>query len=331
MQKRDNLPEPPTYHLTVATADGGRTIRSLLQAKSHMSTRLLRQLPSEGGVLRNGVAARFNERTAAGDSIVVRLPMESSDVSPVAMALDIRYEDEEIVVVNKPPGLLTHPTARERLGAIQSGLCAYLAPSGRVPHCVHRLDRGTSGLIMFAKHAHAHHLFDEALRRGLLHRVYAALVRCDPVLPMPDGWQSVELPIAEDPDKPSRRLIDADGQRAVTHFRYINRHGDMALLQVVLETGRTHQIRLHMAAQGMPLIGDPDYGDAAKTVSAVLHRQALHAIQLGWRHPVTDEHQVATALPPADLRATWKRAGGDDADWDGLMQDTLALHRVRIV
>lgn len=363
--------EPLTYRLAVGTAEDGREIRNLLRSKLWMSTRLLRQLPGQPAVYRNGIACKLNERAAKGDIIKVMLPAETSEVVPVAMSLDISYEDEEIVVVNKPAGMLTHPTARERLGSIQSGLRAYLEPQGRIPHCIHRLDRDTSGLVMFAKHAHPHHLFDEALRRGHVHRVYVALARVtgpylDAARPSEDHrdpvdspsqhvagetWQTVDLPIAQHPDKPSRRVIASDGQRARTHFRVVKRQGNVALLQLVLETGRTHQIRLHMAAIGLPLVGDADYGaavdrdaapdvggsgspDASRDHAAVrltLHRQALHAAQLGWRHPVTSEVHWASAPPPADMRAVWRRLGGTDSDWTGLLSDTSALHRVRIV
>ncbi|MDQ0188537.1 RluA family pseudouridine synthase [Alicyclobacillus cycloheptanicus] len=269
------------------------------------------------------------------------LPPETTDIVPMAMDLDIRYEDDEIVVVNKPAGLLTHPTARERIGSIQSGLYAYLSPQGQVPHCVHRLDRDTSGLVLFAKHAHVHHLFDEALRKGQVHRVYAAIVHVAenvPGTPADDdtpglttgAWHTIDMPIALHPDKPSRRIIAPEGQRAVTHYRFAAVHPPAALVQLVLETGRTHQIRLHMAAAGMPLVGDRDYGNPALPAMG-LRRQALHAVQLGWRHPVTGVTRTVSAAPPADLRAAWRRAGGRDEDWAFLLEDEEALHHVRIV
>lgn len=348
------MSNPLRYTLTVGEDEDGRVIKRLLQSKLKMSTRLLRQLPQDDYVRRNGHAARLNERATKGDIIEIMLPSEKSLVIPVTMALDICYEDDEILVVNKPAGLLTHPTARERLASIQSGLLAYLAPADRVAHCVHRLDRETSGLVMFAKHAHIHHLFDEALRKGGLHRVYTALVRVnqnDEVLQQPHGtWHSVELPIAQNPDKPSRRIIDDTGQAAHTDYRVVSVSGAMdevharqgsnsnqvvALLQLVLWTGRTHQIRLHMAASGMPLVGDPDYGSTAVPSAPApalgLKRQALHAIQLGWQHPVTGEQHAVSAVPPADLRAAWRRVGGSDANWDALQRDSSALHRVRIL
>lgn len=347
------MTEPLKYTLTVDQGGAGRTIKSLLQSKLKVSTRLLRQLPGQGIVTRNGEPTRLNERASEGDIINIMLPIETSDIVPVPMDLDIRYEDEEILVVNKPAGVLSHPTARERLGSIQSGTRAYLAKEGRVPHAVHRLDRDTSGLLMFAKHAHVHHLYDDALRRGLLHRVYMAIVEIGEDadhkgLITRDTWHTVQLPIAEDPTKPSRRVVDESGQPARTDYRVLSLlplpiHGHatrqpkaVALLQLVLWTGRTHQIRLHMSTIGLPLVGDPDYprraGDGTETSGwSPLKRQALHAIQLGWEHPLTGHPHVVSAPPPPDLRSVWRRAGGADSDFSLLLTDTAALHHVRIL
>lgn len=347
------MTEPLTYSLVVDESGAGRVIKSLLQSQLKVSTHLLRQLPGKGQVTRNGDPTRLNERAAVGDIINIMLPIETSEVVPLSMALDIRYEDREILVVNKPAGMLSHPTARERLGSIQSGLRAYLSAQGRVPHAVHRLDRDTSGLVMFAKHAHAHHLYDDALRKGLLHRVYVAIAEVDLDIAsegvlVQNTWHTVQLPIAQDPAKPSRRVIESDGQYARTDYRVIsvlhpNKDSSredglrpIALLQVVLFTGRTHQIRLHMSSNGLPLLGDPDYpkpceSTVRRTAWTPLKRQALHAIQLGWEHPLSGHQHVVDAPPPPDLRSVWRRAGGQDSDFSALQTDATALHHVRIL
>lgn len=331
------------YQVKVDERLSGRMIRSILQSELRASRRLLQQLVQHNGVYRNGEPVFLTRRANLGDEIYIMLPNEQSDIPPEEMELDIRYEDEEILVINKPPGMLTHPSAKERAGSLLAGVRSLLErKSARhtAPHAVHRLDRDTSGLILIAKHAHAHHLYDEALRAGEIHRTYCALAQGSPTpwmrngsTPTGEGWQAIDLPIAQDPQRPSRRVISAAGQRAVTHYRVLRKHGDVALVEIVLETGRTHQIRIHFSAAGMPLTGDPDYGRRVRPATrggdlapaapqaSPIHRQALHAIQLGWIHPVHRQWHVVSALPPADITATWRRLGGADNDWLEAMKE----------
>jgi 23S rRNA pseudouridine1911/1915/1917 synthase len=328
------------YSITVGPEQAGRMVKHILQAELKMSRRLQRELIRSGGVTCNGKPIRMIDRVQEGDIIKVVLPKEESEIVPETMPLDIRYEDDEILVVNKPPGMLAHPTAYERTGTLLGGLVAYLKEYGQVPHSVHRLDRDTSGLLMYAKTAHSHHLFDIALRQGDMHRAYLAIVynpdansdasldpssacRLDPNA----SWQTIDLPIASDPSKPSRRIISADGQRAVTHYRLIAHCGPLAIAQFRLETGRTHQIRLHCASYGMPLVGDPDYDFSYSMRPSVRRpetrlnfpRQALHAYQLSWRHPIGGQTHVVQAEPPADMRQLWQSVGGDDRVWGWAM------------
>jgi len=355
------MPQIPTYRLDVGPADAGRMIKNMLLSDAKMSRRLIRQLAHTNSVLRNGEPVYLTQRVNLGDEIVVLLPDEDSGVSPESMDLDIRYDDHEVVVVNKPAGVLTHPTAKEKQGSLLAGVRAYLGEPV-VPHCVHRLDRDTSGLVLFAKHAHAHQLLDRALRAGHVHRVYIALAHIshepweDASGGSLDGWQTITLPIAQDPDRPSRRVIDPLGKSAVTHYRVIARAPGVGLLQVVLETGRTHQIRLHFASMGMPLLGEKDYtGDLVQAQAPIeqrgtrnplcdnphdnpcsnpaaqMHRQALHAIQLAWRHPVTGEFRVISAEPPLDIQETWQSCGGDGSLWHDLTTSKDALYRVEML
>lgn len=344
------------YELTIAAEDAGKPLRSVLQTELRASQRLIRQLIQTGGVLKNGKPARLKDPVETGDQISVRLPDEVSYVEPEPMDLDIRYEDDEILVINKPARVLTHPSSKEKQGSLLAGVRYYLG-EGFTPHSVHRLDRDTSGLIMFAKHAHAHHLFDLALQHGHLHRVYWAWVWSGDSRPLdgPSPWECIDLPIAVDPAHPSRRVVSNDGQRAVTHYRILARQpvkGDVAIewVQLVLETGRTHQIRLHMASIGKPLVGERVYGGGYSrvplpvTVDAVaaeawvrsaIQRQALHAAMLAWKHPVTGAEHVARAEPPEDIRRLWTEIGGDDAAFTRMLESSDAqaflehLERIR--
>ncbi len=317
----------------------GRVLKNLLRSEFQISSRLVNKLLKTQGILRNGKPAHLLQTVNRGDVINVMLPKEVSDVRPEPMELDIRYEDSEIIVVNKPPGMLVHPSAKEREGSLLAGVASYLEPESLVPHSVHRLDKDTSGLVMFAKHAHAHHLFDVALRKGHMHRAYCALVHLATNAESLFDWQKIQLPIGQDPGQPSRRIVSADGQRAVTNVRLIANIGPIGIAQVVLETGRTHQIRLHLASIGMPILGEPHYRwhysmqpataseqnleDTFARLTAGLNRQALHAYRLAWMHPVTKQSQVVLAPLAPDLEHFLFRQGMTDSTWLQIQQ-TLA-------
>ncbi len=353
---------PFRYTLTVTTHQAGRTIRSLLQHELKFSTRLQRNPEFRVRVQCNDRPAFLHERVKVGDVLSVPLPIEVATVTPERIPIDICYEDEQVLVVNKPAGMLTHPSAKERQGSLLAAVSAYLQPHQQVPHCVHRLDRETSGVVMFARHAHFHHLFDMGLREGKMHRSYCALVR--PPRPRrvslsvytpyetteKEPWHTINLPIGQDPQHPSQRVITDKGQRAVTHFLVLARTDTAWLVLVRLETGRTHQIRLHFSAAGMPLLGDPVYGDRQDTIlwsekNRILNspfdsnldphegglvqqvgrydkqsnrRQALHALRLSWQDPVTEIFQQAYAPVALDLRNLWELNGGDSDIWDNL-------------
>lgn len=313
------------YEILVEGALVGRTVRSILQNKLRLSRRQLRNLITTNGVFRNGEAVYLTSKVEDGDIIFVMLPKEDSDIAPEALSIDVRYEDGECLVANKGMGVLTHPTARERNGSLLAGVYNRIQP--QVPHCVHRLDRDTTGLVLFARHGHFHHLFDETLRSGKIHRMYTALVHLDDDIDL-NEWDIIDLPIAQDPRSPSRRIISASGQRSITHYKVLARAGDIGLVFIALETGRTHQIRLHFSALGRPLLGDTVYGHPRKdgaaldtssggTSRAIRYpdRQALHGIHLWFVHPVTDEEQHVHAAPPADMLEWWRWVGGRDEDW----------------
>lgn len=280
-----------------------------------MSRRLLRKLVVENSVFVNGQQVRMSTLVSEGDSVSLQFPDEISSVEPENIPLDILYEDENVLVVNKPVNMLTHPSARERSGSLLAAAAFYLQPQGLVPHSIHRLDKYTSGAILIAKHAHAHHLFDQSLRHGLIHRHYVALVYSRHPLSLQQPFRLVDF-IAQDPTKPSRRVIgdELSGQEALTDVEVVAAMPPVYVCRFRLETGRTHQIRLQMASHAMPLLGDRDYtyaysGDAESIESVhyqrVIPHQALHAYELIWRTRLESTYRRSSAPVRSEMEELW--------------------------
>ncbi|HYR11027.1 MAG TPA: RluA family pseudouridine synthase [Longimicrobium sp.] len=284
---------------TVTPDQAGRTVQEILTGPMSVSRRMIQRLTRAKGLQHNRRAAWLNAKVRAGDVVSARLhPAESAGLAPVPMDLRVVYEDAEVLAVDKPPFLLVHPTSPEQDRTLAHGVAHHLAQQGvhAKVHPVHRIDRDTSGLVVFAKTGHAHHRLDLQLRAGELKREYLALV--DGVV---EGERGViDAPIGRDPRNPVLRVVRKDGDAAVTRWEVAARYPTATLLRLELETGRTHQIRVHLLHAGHPVLGDRQYGRKGQHL---LKRQALHASHLAFAHPTSGEPIRLDAELAPDMQA----------------------------
>ncbi|MEK5039628.1 RluA family pseudouridine synthase [Sporosarcina sp. FSL K6-3457] len=280
-----------------------RIDKVLTTVNSDWSRTQVQQWLKDGLVLVGGIQVKPNYKVKQGDTITVDEPEpEELDVVAEDLNLDIIYEDKDVLVVNKPRGMVVHPAPGHATGTVVNGLmhhCKDLSGINGVlrPGIVHRTDKDTSGLLMVAKNDQAHvSLVDQLVAKSVT-RVYKALVHGH--IPHDNG--TIDAPIGRDQrDRQSMAIVDK-GKHAVTHFKVLERFGgNYTLVECRLETGRTHQIRVHMKYIGYPLVGDPKYGPK-KTLE--FGGQVLHAGTLGFNHPSTGEYMEFTSPVPEDFQA----------------------------
>lgn len=284
--------------LVVTREQAGRTVKSLLKGELGVSTALLGRLKrTETGLTVNGVRVFTNAVLREGDCLRADLDAAErpTDVRPVPMVLDILFEDEYLLVVNKPAPLASIPSSLvPGEPTLAAGLLYHLG-EGASLHLVNRLDRGTTGLLAAAKSAYVHDRLRRQLHTDAFRRTYLAV--CVGA-PEPEAGR-IELPVGRDPDSAVRRRVDRAGKEAVTDYRVLRRSGALSLVELTPRTGRTHQLRVHMAALGCPLAGDWLYGTEDR---ALIPRPALHAARLALTHPVTGACLALEAPLPADIR-----------------------------
>lgn len=297
-----------TMELIVSGEDGGQTVRNVLRRRLGISRRMLTRLKrTESGVTVNGRRVFVTARVSAGDRIVLRMVDElPDDIQPQEMPLAILFEDPHLLVLDKPPGIVVHPTKGHYTDTLANGVVHYWLSRGETRRFrpVHRLDKDTSGVIAVAKNAYVHQQLSEQMKRGRIGKVYIAYVTG---VPEPAAG-TVNAPIDRDPRAPHRRIVTPDGYPSITHYETEAVYGaSAAKVRLVLETGRTHQIRVHMRHIGCPLIADDMYGSKiAPSIrraveAASLERQALHAAELELTHPVTGERMTFRSPLPDDL------------------------------
>jgi 23S rRNA pseudouridine1911/1915/1917 synthase len=301
-----------THELTIAAEFAGyRLDQALVGQLPQYSRSQLQRWLLDAAISVNGKAARASVRVEGGEAVVVRAaPAMNTKVAAEDIALDIVHADRSLVVINKPAGMVVHPGAGNREHTLQNALLAYDAKLAKVPRAglVHRIDKDTTGLLVVARTLAVHARLVAALQAHDIGREYLAL--CSG---LPTGGATIDKPIGRHRTHRTRMSVRADGREAITRYTIEERFRGHTLLRARLETGRTHQIRVHLAHAGYPVFGDPDYGGRARKLSGAsaplaalmqdFKRQALHAQRLTLVHPVSGKELTFEAPLPADLRA----------------------------
>ena len=331
MGYRSNRPlgsRPPRSSMNSRELRAERDARRLDQYLSHLDLGLSRaqtqRLIQDGWVLLNGVVPRASDRVRLGDRIVVTIPPPApSGLAPQPIPISIVYEDGELVVVNKPAGLTVHPSPGHPSQTLVNALVAIYPDLPGIggqqrPGIVHRLDKDTSGLMMVAKTDRAHHHLSRQIKERHIHKGYLALVIGS--LAQREGL--IEAPIARDPRHRKRMAVVQGGREARTRFRILRHLNGFTLVEVFPETGRTHQIRVHFASLGHPLVGDALYGGK----SVLLPHHFLHAHILGFSYPVGGKYMEFTAPLPHKLEgllASLDQTGGRGLAGAGVLESAL--------
>ena len=284
---------------TIDNASTGLRIEQYLRRRGYSYQNLVRLKKMRESILLNGAWTYMRTAVKDGDILTVHIqePESSPNIPPVKLPLDIVYEDEDIVVVNKPAGMPVHPSLNNYENSLANGLMYYYQKQGKpfIFRCTNRLDRDTSGLTVVAKHMVSSSILSSMGMRHEITREYLAIVRG--ALKPSEG--TIDAPIGRTGSSLIERKIDFEnGERAVTHYRVVEEQNEHSLVSLILETGRTHQIRVHMKYIGHPLVGDYLYNPDMEYID----RQALHSHRLSFTHPVTGEKMEFTAPLPTDMR-----------------------------
>lgn len=329
----------PPIRYVVPTHEDGMLLKTILQKRMGVSRKLLSRLKlTEQGIMLNGTRVYISVKVQAGDLVEIRLEQErSDDMLPQPMDLHILYEDEHLLVLNKPAGIIVHPTHGHYTGTLANGVVHYWQEQGWNYRfrAVHRLDQETSGVLVIAKNSYIHQHISEQMIAGTVDKRYVALVHGKPT----SETGSVDGPIDRDPLEPHRRIVTPEGYPSLTRYKVCETYPAASMVELKLETGRTHQIRVHMLSIGCPLIGDRMYqhpvynsvqvgagvsaeysdvhgqGGASSILKldSYIDRQALHASSLTLVHPIEGKTMVFTAPLPEDMKSLRSMLAGEEA------------------
>lgn len=258
-----------------------KKIREFLKESLQMSTRFVRKAAIDKRILVDGQKVKLDYVLKEGQTIEIILDKkETQDILPEKMDLEVVYEDDNILVVNKPPFMVVHPTKSHPTGTLANGVIGYFREKGddSIVRLVSRLDMNTSGLIIIAKNQFSHMALSRDMKEDTFKKIYLAIVHGH----MAEESGTIDLPIYRPTEDAIKRIVDERGQESITHYKVLETYDDAQLLMLELETGRTHQIRIHLSHLGCPIFGDTLYGTEDEEF---IGRQALHAHKLEIPHP----------------------------------------------
>lgn len=268
----------------------GKRIDKYLCDNTEYTRSKIQKMIETGNILVNGNKVKDSYKVKENDNIEITELIEETDILPENIPLDIYYEDDDLIVVNKPSGMVVHPAPGNRAGTLVNALLYHTKNLSTIntlirPGIVHRIDADTSGLLLVAKNDRAHNILADAIAKKEVVREYIALVEGI----IKEDTATIDAPIGRDVNNRKKMCVTSENSKeAITHFRVIERLNNATLIRCKLETGRTHQIRVHMASIGHPLVGDLVYGHNKQKIK--IEGQALHAKTLGFIHPSTREY-----------------------------------------
>ncbi|MPW26627.1 RluA family pseudouridine synthase [Alkalibaculum sp. M08DMB] len=268
-----------TYIYNVDGQTFDTKVKDYLMDKFHYSSRLIRKIKREGEILVNDIKVTINEPLKANDKIVVYLGEEHIDSDPEDIPIKVIHEDDDVLVINKNPGIVTHATRSHPRGTLANAIAFYWEKNNinAKIRFVNRLDRDTSGVIIIAKNKYAHQFIQNEMKQDKVEKIYCALVEGIP--DVEEG--TIHAPIGRPYEDSIMRIVMEEGKEAITHYKTIKKFKEHSLLEIRLETGRTHQIRVHLKSIGHPIIGDSLYNENSMQY---ISRQALHANKIVFNH-----------------------------------------------
>lgn len=273
------------------TVESENKLADILKYKMDLSSRIIRKLKKDKGVRVNDIVITFGSKLRVGDVIVVNLPKEDNIFEPEDVPVDIRYESDHFIVINKAPFMVVHPTLGHKFGTVANALAGYMVSKGQSYKIrfANRLDRDTSGLMIVCKSGFGQKIVSDQMMDNSIVKEYDALVMGI----VEDDEGTINEPIDRAYEDSVHRVVRPDGQPSVTHYKVVKRLEDMTWLRIRLETGRTHQIRVHMQHLGHSLVGDLLYGGNHE----LINRQALHACHLVFRNVAGETVDVKADMP----------------------------------
>ena len=289
-----------TINKTVSKKYKGRKIREFLKEELGLSSRLIKSASIDKRIFVNNKAVKMNYVLKENEKVLINLVKdETQNIDPENISIDVVYEDEDIIVVNKEPNMVVHPTKRYQSGTLANALMYYFKESNQkcIVRLVSRLDMDTSGLIIIGKNQYAHMELSKEMTLNNIEKRYLAVVHGH----MEKKEGTIDLPIYRPEEEGAiRRVVDERGQRSITHYKVIESFKESDLIECLLETGRTHQIRVHLSSLGHPIWGDTLYGN--EDDKEVIQRQALHAYGLNFKSPRTKKELELRASVPQDIQ-----------------------------